>query len=329
MQGRNAAYLYSVYTGIHIMNLAAVDLNVLLAFEALFEERSVTRAAARVGLTQPAMSNALRRLRALFDDPLFIRKGLEMSPTARAVELAGPVRTGLGQFRCAFDERPQFDPALSARSFRLGLTDYAELLLIGGLLKRIQRSAPEIQIVVRRPVRIFTPPEEDLRAGRLDLAVGFYPEQSALDPSTRSFDLFAEDHVCIARKGHPLIRARFGLKEFAAARHVGIFYRPDARNLVDNILANHGIRRHLIAALPDFLNVPYVVAQSDLIAVVPAGMAAHYGKALPLALHKVPIEFPSMPMRLLWHAHADADAAHQWLRSEIVECARIRRAVRA
>lgn len=307
------------------MNLSSVDLNVLLAFEALLEERSVTRAAARVGLTQPAMSNALGRLRALFGDPLFIRRGSEMAPTARAMVLAEPVRSGLAHLRYAFDERPQFDPTVSTRSFRLALTDYAELLILGVLLGRVQRSAPDVQIVVRRPVRIFVPPEGDLSTGRIDMAVGFYPEQSALDPSTQSHELFAEDHVCIARQGHPLMRKRFGVREFAAARHVGIFYRPDTRGLIDNILASHGFRRRLLAALPDFLSVPNIVAQSDLIAVVPAGLAAHYGKTLPLDVRKVPIEFPRMTMRLLWHAHADADAAHRWLRSEILECARTRR----
>jgi DNA-binding transcriptional LysR family regulator len=240
------------------------------------------------------------------------------------MELAEPVRSGLTHLRNAFDEQARFDPAVSTRSFRLALTDYAELLVLGALLGRLERSAPDVQIVVRRPVRIFVPPEGDLATGRFDLAIGFYPEQSALDPSTQSHDLFAEDHVCIARRGHPLMRSRFGLREFAAARHVGIFYRPDARGLIDNILATHGLRRCLLAALPDFLSVPNIVAQSDLIAVVPAGLAAHYGMTLPLAVRKVPMEFPRMTMRLLWNIHADSDPAHRWLRSEILECARSR-----
>jgi DNA-binding transcriptional LysR family regulator len=121
------------------------------------------------------------------------------------------------------------------------------------------------------------------------------------------------------------MRGRFGLNEFAAAKHVGIFYRPDTRGLVDSILANHGIRRRLLAGLPDFLSVPHIVAQSDLIAVVPAGLAAYYGETLALDVRKVPFEFPRMTMRLLWHAHADADVAHMWLRSEILECVRTRR----
>ena len=304
------------------MNIASVDLNLLLAFEALIEERSVTRAAARLGLSQPAMSNALGRLRTLFGDQLFIRTRHDMAPTVRALQIAGPVRTGLTHLRSAFGEPPPFDPAFSMRSFRLAMTDYAELLLLGALLGRIQRTAPHMQILVRRPGRIFIPPEEDLAAGALDMAVGFFPDQFALDPHTQSHELFVEDNVCIARKGHPLMGKRFTLRQFAAASHVGIFYRTDTRGLIDNILVSHGFRRRLQAAIPDFLNVPYIVAQSDLIAVVPAGLAARYRKIVPLDVRKVPIPLPRLSMRMLWHARDDADAALQWLRSEILQCSR-------
>jgi DNA-binding transcriptional LysR family regulator len=202
------------------------------------------------------------------------------------------------------------------------MTDYAELLVLGPLLRRIQRSAPEVQILVRRLERIFIAPEAELRAGAFDAAIGFFPEANALEPGTYSHDLFVEENVCMARKGHPLMRKRLTLRQFAAASHVAIFYRADSRGLIDNILAGHGLRRRLQAATPHFLTVPYIVAESDLIAVVPAGLAARFRKKLPLDVRKSPLRLPPFHMRLLWHEHTAEDPGHAWLRSQILDCFR-------
>jgi DNA-binding transcriptional LysR family regulator len=304
------------------MNISSVNLNLLLAFEALIEERSVTRAAVRIGLSQPAMSNALGRLRATFNDPLFTRTAHGMTATARAVELAGPVRGGLAQLRSALAERPPFDPAASTCGFRLAMTDYAEMLLLGPLLRRIQHRAPEVQILIRRLDRIFIAPEAELRTGAFDAAIGFFPEANALEPGTYSRDLFVEENVCLARKGHPLMQKRLTLRQFAGANHVAVFYRPESRGLIDNILAGHGLRRRLQAATPHFPTIPFVVAESDLIAVVPAGLAARFKKKLPLEVRKSPLRLPPFHMRLLWHEHTAEDPAQAWLRSEILECFR-------
>ena len=304
------------------MNITSVNLNLLLAFEALLEERSVSRAARRVGLSQPAMSNALGRLRAMFSDPLFNRTAAGMSPTARALELAGPVRNGLLQLRSAFAERPNFDPAVSTRTFRLAMTDYAELVVLGPLLRRIQRFAPDVQILVRRLDRIFIAPEPELRAGAFDAAIGFFPEANALEPGTYSRDLFVEKNVCMGRRGHPLMKQRLTLRKFASAGQVAVFYRPDSRGLIDNILAGHGLKRRLLAATPHFLTIPFVVAESDLIAVGPEGLAARFQKFLHLEVCNSPLPLPLFHMRLLWREHVDADPAHAWLRAQIVDCFR-------
>jgi DNA-binding transcriptional LysR family regulator len=300
------------------VNITAVNLNLLLAFEALLEEHNVSRAATRIGLSQPAMSNALARLRQVFGDPLFQRTSRGVKATARALELAGPVRSGLAHFRSALDERPRFDPAASTRSFRIAMTDYAELVLLGPLLRNVARTAPAVQIVARRVERIFVAPEADLRSGAFDAAIGFFPEANALDPRIRSADLFEERNVCIFRRAHPLLRKRFGLREFAAAGHVAVFYRDDTVGLIDNILAGHGLRRRIQATTPHFLSAPNVVAQSDLVAVVPEGLARRYRRALRLEIRKPPILLPTFHMRLLWHEHSSEDPAQQWLRSEIL-----------
>jgi DNA-binding transcriptional LysR family regulator len=300
------------------VNISAVNLNLLVVFEALFEERSVSRAAARVGLSQPAMSNALARLREMFGDPLFTRQRRGMAPTPRAVELAGPVRAGLAQLRGALAGPPAFDPTSSARTFRIACTDYAELLLGGPLLARVQAAAPAVQVVIRRLDRIFAAPEADLRAGAVDAAIGFFQDASALEPSTRVRELFAEPNVCIARRGHPLLRSRLTAQRFAAAPQAGIFYQAETRGLVDNVLAAEGLRRRLQATTPHFLAVPHLVASSDLVACVPAGLAARFRRWLPIEVRKLPVELPPFHMRLAWHATADDNPAQQWFRIQVV-----------
>ena len=302
------------------MNINSVNLNLMLAFEALLDEKNVSRAAARTGLSQPAMSNALARLRELFGDPLFRRTSRGMRATPRALELAGPVRAGLSQLRTAFAERPGFDPAASNRSFRIAMTDYAELMALGPLLRRLSRIAPAIQIVVLRVNRIFVAPEAELREGVFDLAIGFYPDPKSLDPRTGSPTLSAEQNVCIARKGHPLLQKRFTLREFAAANHIGVFYRDETVGLVDNILAEYGLCRRLVATTPHFLTAVHVVANSDLIATVPAGLAAHFRHDAGLEVRRSPLGLPTFYTRLLWSGHRSEDPALMWLRSEIAGC---------
>jgi DNA-binding transcriptional LysR family regulator len=299
------------------MNINSLDLNLLLVLEALLEERNVTRAAARVGLSQPATSSALSRLRAALRDPLFRRTAAGMSPTPRAMELAGPVRMALAQIRSALSESPGFVPSASARSFRIGMTDYAEYVFLGHLLSQISRDAPEVQILVRRLDRIFIPPESDLQDASLDAAIGFFPNVNTLAPVTRSLDLYSEKNVCIARNGHPILRGSLTLRRFAAAGHVGVFYRNEVRGLVDSALASHGLRRKLRATTPHFLSAAKVVAESNLIAVVPAGLAARFRKLLPLDVRNVPLHLPPLHMRLLWHERVTSDAGHQWLRTLI------------
>ena len=301
------------------MNMASLNLNLLLAFEALFEEQNVSRAAARIGLSQPAMSNALKRLREVFSDALFTRTATGMTPTARAREMAGPVRSGLAQLRAALVIRPRFDPKAATRTFRIAASDYAELRVLAPLAAQVQAAAPGVQVLARRAEPLFHPPEDALRESTLDAAIGFYPEDTALHAGTRSADLFSEDNVCIARRGHPLMRGILTLHRLATAGHVAIITRPDGRGFIDDLLAGHGLRRRLHAATPHFLVAPYLVAESDLIAVVPAGLAARMRRPLGLAVRRAPRPVPRLRMRLLWYHDRTDDPAHEWLRTQIVQ----------
>jgi DNA-binding transcriptional LysR family regulator len=200
------------------------------------------------------------------------------------------------------------------------MTDYAELMALGPLLRRISLIAPSIQIVVLRVDRIFVAPEAELHEGVFDVAIGLYPDAKSLDPRTGSLNLFAEQNVCIARKGHPLLQKRFTLRQFAAANHIGVFYRDETVGLVDNILAEYGLRRRLLATTPHFLTAVHVVANSDLIAGVPAGLAAHFRHDAGLEIRRSPLTLPTFYTRLLWSVHRSEDPALMWLRSEIAEC---------
>jgi DNA-binding transcriptional LysR family regulator len=302
------------------VNIASVNLNLLLAFEALLEERNVSAAAARIGLTQPAMSNALARLRALFGDELFVRTARGMWPTPRALALAESVHSGLAHIRAAFDVPKPFDPGATTRTFRISMTDYAEMRVLGPLLLLLQSSAPHLQILVHRAERIFLPPEDALHQGALDAAIGFFPEATQLAAGTQSLDLFNENNVVIGRRGHPLLKRTLSLHQFTSAKHIANITRPDSRGFIDDILAGHGRRRRLQCATPHLLTIPYLVSESDAIAVVPEGLAMRFKKCLALQVCKVPFRMPLFRMRLLWHQHAGSDPAHQWLRSQILSC---------
>jgi DNA-binding transcriptional LysR family regulator len=302
------------------VNLASLNLNLLVAFEALLDERNVTRAARRIGLTQPAMSNALNRLRAAFGDELFRRVPGGVAPTPRALAMSAMVRAGLAQFRSAVAEPKQFDPRSATLSFRVAMSEYVEWLLLGPLIARLEREAPGIQIVARRVDRIFLPPDGALESDDLDAAIGFFPELSALQPGTQSRDLWSEGNVCILRRGHPLLAKPFGLRQFAGARHVANVIRPDTRGFIDDILAGYGLKRKLVVATPHMIVIPSIVAASDLVAVIPRELARRARKTLAIELRPVPIRIPEFHMRMLWRERNAENSAHAWLRAQIADC---------
>jgi DNA-binding transcriptional LysR family regulator len=308
------------------VNLASLNLNLLVAFEALLDERNVTRAARRIGLTQPAMSNALNRLRTAFGDELFRRVPGGVAPTPRALAMSAAVRAGLAQFRAAVAEPKQFDAASATISFRVAMSEYVEWILLGPLMARLGREAPGIQIVARRVERVFLPPEGALESDDLDAAIGFFPEPSALQPGTQSLELWREDNVCILRRGHPLLAKPFGLRQFAGARHVANVIRPDTRGFIDDILTGHGLKRKLAVATPHMIVIPSIVAESDLVAVIPRELARRARKTLAIEVRPVPIRMPAFHMRMLWRERNAENPGHVWLRARIAECAgRVRR----
>jgi len=304
------------------MNIQSIDLNLLVAFEALMEERNVTRAARRVGLSQPAMSNALTRLRRTFDDPLLVRTPGGMSPTPAAQALIETIHPALSKLREALDEKPAFNPAASSRIFHVLTSDYAEIVLLAPLIGRLRQLASGISLRVHRPPNVFQPPSRTALADSFDLAIGFFPDALSLDASVRSEVLFEEDNVCIASANHPSIKSRITIRQYASAQHAAVFYKSEGPGVIDTILAQKGLTRQLAVLAPHFASVPFIVAGSDLIATLPRRLAVRFRKQLKLQMLTVPFPMPSFRLSMLWHERVESDPAHAWIRGLVMEAAK-------
>ncbi|MCI0349051.1 MAG: LysR family transcriptional regulator, partial [Acidobacteriales bacterium] len=277
-------------------------------------------AAARVGLSQPAMSNALARLRRTFDDSLLVRTPDGMIPTPLAQSMIISVRAALAQLRAALEEKPAFDPSESKRTFHLLANDYAEMVLLSPLLAHLCVRASEIGLHIYRPGGLFQPPSPAALADSFDLALGFFPDALALDPSIHSELLWEEKNVCILRAKHPVIRGAISLKQYAAAHHVAVFYKSQGPGLIDSLLEQRGYSRRQTVLVPHFASVPFMVAATDLIATVPELLPRQFG-ILKLQVMPVPLAIPPFRLTMLWHERVDRDPAHVWFRGMIAEAA--------
>jgi DNA-binding transcriptional LysR family regulator len=298
--------------------LATTDLNLLVAFDALVAEGNVTRAAERVGLTQPAMSHALARLRKVVGDPLFLRTPQGMTPTPRAVELVEPVRRALAEIDRALHQQNRFDPGAAKRSFTLATVDFGSLVVVPPLLARLRRDAPGVDLVVRqlRTEAI----EKQLAEGEVDVAIGvLYDENEAWRMSRRLFD---DRFVCVLREGHPALAGPLTLDAFCALDHALIAPRGRRGGFVDTALARLGRRRRVALCIPHFLAAPIVVAQSDLILTLPERIAKSFAAILPLRIVDPPLEVEGFSTSAFWHELAARDPAHAWLRQTIVDVCR-------
>lgn len=303
------------------MNLQSIDLNLMLVFESLMDERNVTRAARRIGLSQPAMSNALSRLRRTFNDPLLVRTPDGMSPTPAAQALIGPVRAALGALRGALEEKPAFDPAASKRKFHVLANDYVEIMLIAPVLTTLRAKAEEVGLRVHRSASVFQPPTAAQLSDSFDFAIGFFPDTLALDAGVHSGLLWEESNVCIASANHPSIRGKLSVRQYAAARHVAVFYKTEGPGVIDTLLAQKGLSRRSGVQVPHFASVPFLVSCSDLIATVPERIALRFARSLKLQVLPAPITIPPFRLAMLWHERIHADPAHVWMRRLISETA--------
>ncbi len=295
------------------MNIQTFDLNLLLAFDALLRERNVTRAGARIGLTQPSMSNALTRLRKLCDDPLFVRTRAGMEPTPLAQKLAGPVQQGLETLKIGLEQPFGFDPAKSARTFRLVMSDIAEITVLPRLMAALKRAAPEVNIVATQV------PRERFRSvlenGEADLALGNLPELKSGFYQQR---LFHDHYVCLARRDHPDIGERLSLRQYLQGSHVQVSTSV-GDTMIDRELTKRGLQRRIALQVPHFLVVTVIVMNCDLLVTIPYTVVSLLRAMDRVKVMKLPFRIPDANVRQFWHQRYHHDPANRWLRRLIAE----------
>lgn len=297
------------------LDIRHVDLNLLLAFDALLEHRSVTRAGEAIGLSQPAMSAALSRLRATFDDALFVKLGPQMQPTIRAELLADPVRRVVQAIRTEILLPSGFDPLHSDRVFTLITPDIGEMLFVPPLIAHFSTVAPGVRIhAISRPRGTAA---SALEEGAADLALGYFPDLKGAGFFQQK--LFENRHVCVMRQHHPLAsRATLDLDTYLAQKHVVV--RPDGREHVfEQHLHRQGIQRDTVTELSHFMSVLPAIESSDLVATVPADLAQLFRRYAQVCLHTAPLDVAAIAVHQFWHRRAHQDPAVTWLRAQVLQ----------
>ena len=293
------------------MKLADLDLNLLVVFQQLLRERHVSRAAVSLGLSQPAVSNALKRLRSLLNDELFLRTPGGMEPTPYALQLAAPVAQALDTLRDALNVRASFDPATSARCFTLAMTDVGEAYFLPVLMTALARCAPRVTLhcvpVSDAALR------DDMAAGRVDLALGSLPHlQAGFFQQT----LFRQRYVVLMRAAHPLAaKPHISSAVYRQAAHVRVISAGTGHGQVDAALTRLGVSRSVQLTVPQYLALGHVLSNSDLIATVPERFAQRACVPFGLVERPLNLKLPGSSIAQFWHAHLHRDPGHQWLRT--------------
>ncbi|HEU0151261.1 MAG TPA: LysR family transcriptional regulator [Bradyrhizobium sp.] len=299
--------------GIDAVNLSHIDLNLLVHLDALLSERSVTRAAARVGIGQSAMSHNLARLRELFGDELLTRGPDGFRLTPRAALLVEPVRTTLSQIQTLVTRDEAFDPATANRTFRFGLPDSMEILVVPALLAHLREVAPGVHLRLYNidSSRLL----EDLDSDELDLAIGYDVFAQGQVHHKRRL-LFNESYLCMFNAERTGISSPISLDDYVRLPHVLTSLRPgrSARGVVDDALEKLGLRRTVVLTTPRFLTVPSLVARAAVVVTMHARLARLFATELKLSLSPPPVALRDVAVSLLWHASYDHDPAHRWLR---------------
>jgi DNA-binding transcriptional LysR family regulator len=305
-------------SNIHHINLAGIDLNLLVVFDALMTELNVTRAGERVGLSQPATSNALVRLRRLIDDELFVRTAAGLRPTPNAIALAQQLRPALQDIQAALLDPPSFDPASSDRIFSIGMSDYVEFTVLPTLMQRIQAIAPDVSVQIRSGDRKKL--LSLLDQGEIDLACGVFPETLPWHHEQR---LFQETYVCVCRCDHPTISSSLSLDDYLAVSHLLISIQEDRVGRVDTLLAEQNLKRQVALSLPHFLSAPFILGQTDLVATLAQRIALAFAQTQPLKLLPIPLSITGFSVSMRWHQSTGNSPACQWLRSMILEASQV------
>lgn len=287
----------------------AMDLNLLVVFQAVYDAGQISAAARALALSQSAVSNALARLRRTFGDELFVRTGAGMAPTPLAEQLAGPIAAALAQVSLALNRPAAFDAATSERQFVIAMTDVAEMYFMPPLIEHCRRVAPGVGLATVRPALAAL--KGEMEAGRVDIAIGAFETMSSALYQRR---LFRQPYVSMFRAGHPLGQGRPTLARFLAARHLLVASTESPYDRINAVLLRAGVQADSRYRVPHFTAVPYIVGSSDLVVTVPQKLAEAAAAPFGLACVRPPLRLPVLQTNLFWHRRYAEDQGNRWLR---------------
>nr|WP_319563703.1 LysR family transcriptional regulator [uncultured Rhodoferax sp.] len=299
------------------MNLKDFDLNLLLVFDQLLKEKKVSSVADTLGVSQPAISRSLKRLRELLGDELFYRTSTGMEPTAYAIHLAEPIAYALDSMKYAISHGASFDPKGSRKNFTIRMSDIGEIVILTRLMRVLAQEAPGVSITVVRCNNEAL--KVEMEAGRIDLAIGLI---EGLEAGFFRQQLYKQGYVCVFRPNHPLAKMPLTLEDFIAAEHVVVTAAGSGHAEVDNLIERQGIRRNVKLRIPYYASLEHLLQSTDLIATVPEALIQPNIYQLSLAYSKHPVQLPRLSISQFWHARFHRDPASQWLRKIVsVQCA--------
>jgi DNA-binding transcriptional LysR family regulator len=296
------------------MELHEIDLNLLVVFNQLLVERRVSKVADNLGISQPAVSNSLAKLRKLFGDELFLRTPKGMEPTPFADQLAESVSYALAMIHSGVNQRSRFDPSSERGSFTVGMTDIGEISFLPELIARVKREAPGIALSTVRNTTVNL--RDELESGKVDMAIGLLPQLKAGFFQRR---LFRQRYVCLMRSGHRLDKKRMTLSEFASAEHLVVVSAGTGHGKVDELLQRSGIERTVRLTVPHYVSVGHILQRSELITTVPERLADRLLEPFGLAKVAHPAKLPEVAINAFWHAKYHRAPANRWLRSVVFE----------
>jgi DNA-binding transcriptional LysR family regulator len=296
------------------MELNEIDLNLLVLFQQLMIERRVSKVADNLGVTQPAVSNSLAKMRRLFADDLFIRTPAGMVPTPFAEQLGESVGYALSMIHGGLNQQTKFDPAKARMNVTIGMTDIGEIVFLPRFVERLAAEAPGVTLNTVRNSAVNL--RDDMEAGRVDLAIGLLPQLKAGFFQRR---LFRQRYVCLFRRGHRLDRKRLTLTDYRAAEHVVVVSAGTGHGKVDELLRRAGVERLVRLTVPHFVSVGHILQGTDLVATVPERLAERLSQPFGLAWLPHPVRLPEVSINAFWHAKMHRSPANRWLRSVVFE----------
>ncbi|WP_034303769.1 LysR family transcriptional regulator [Herbaspirillum sp. RV1423] len=295
------------------MNMAAVDLNLLKTFLAIWELRSLTAAADRLHLSQPAVSHALRRLRDIFDDPLFVRTPTAMVPTDAAMRLHGPIDNALVIIHGALQKHVQFDPSTASRTFQLVMSDMAESYVLPSLMEALATVAPHVSFDVQQmPVDALS---SAMRSGDVDIALGYLPGLSA---ECTCETLLEDEFICMLRNGHPMQKRKLSLEDLSRLRYVYATTNTTGHRLAEDLFRKAGLERDIAVRIPHFTVAPQIVRNTDLALILPRSIAERVNQGRAYRLLSLPFALPPIHVQVHSHTRFASDPGIAWLRSTLV-----------